>query len=57
MKDGDKGYRSMLPCYNKEKTEEEKECAWVILHPKNDNKNTLFKISIRVTACKIVGTL
>lgn len=57
MKDGDKGYRSMLPCYNKEKTEEEKECAWVILHLKNDNKITFFKIAIRVTACKIVGTL
>nr|WP_294057329.1 hypothetical protein [Prevotella sp. CAG:732] len=27
MKDGDKDYRSMLPCYYKEKNEEVKECA------------------------------
>ena len=57
MKDGDKGYRSMLPCYYKEKNEEERECAWVILHPKNDNEITFFKKLICVTACKIVGTL
>lgn len=27
MKDGDKNYRAMLPCYYVEKTDEVKECA------------------------------
>ena len=27
MKDGDKDYKSMLPCYNVEKSDEVKECA------------------------------
>ena len=27
MKDGDKDYKSMLPCYYVEKTDEVKECA------------------------------
>ena len=46
-----------LPCYYKEKIKDVKECAWAVLHPKNDNEITFFKIAIRVTACKIVGTL
>ena len=28
MKDGDKDYKSMLPCYYIEKTDVVKECAW-----------------------------
>ena len=28
MKDGDKDYKSMLPCYYVEKIDEVKECAW-----------------------------
>ena len=43
MKDGDKDYKSMLPCYYVEKSDEVKECAQAILHPKNDNKITFFE--------------
>lgn len=28
MKDGDKDYKSMLPCYYVEKSDEVKKCAW-----------------------------
>ena len=28
MKEGDKNYKSMLPCYYVEKIDEVKECAW-----------------------------
>lgn len=57
MKDGDKGYRSMLPCYYKEKKRRGGGVHLGDPLPKNDNEITFFKIAIRVTVCKIVGTL
>ncbi len=37
MKNGDKDYRAMLPCFYVEKTSEVTGCALVTLRPKNDS--------------------
>lgn len=46
----------MLPCYYIEKTDEVKECAWQSL-TQQTIQNNFFQKWIRVTTCKIVGTL
>lgn len=45
MKDGDKYYRAILPCFYVEKTSEVMGCAYVPLRPKNDS-NSFFYICV-----------
>lgn len=47
----------MLPCYYVKKTDDEKKCAEQSITLNIDARLLFFKKLIRVTTCKIVGTL
>ena len=55
MKDGDKDYKSMLPCYYVEKSDELKECAKSIKDKANErNESWHSNCRVQLILCKTI---